>query len=93
METESQSLLCRLSIAGKAVKNTGDCITSLSKNSPGVSLGFPAMNDQRQPKFSGQRDLSSKYFLLHLNRREIIMVIQPDFTNPHNIVLLCDHIS
>jgi hypothetical protein len=91
MEAECQGLLCRLSVACKAMEHSGDLIASLSKNGPGVSLSFPAVNNQRQPKFSSQRDLTSKHLSLKLNGREIVMVIQPDFTNRSDIVLLFDN--
>jgi hypothetical protein len=73
------------------MEDTGYLIASLSKNGPSVSLSFPAMNNQRQPKFSSQRNLTSKHLLLNLNGREIIMVIQADFPNRPDIVLLFDN--
>ena len=47
-----------------------------------VVLGLPRVNDDRQPPLAGQRDLPAEDELLHVARREVVVIVQPDLAKP-----------
>ena len=67
------------------MKNATQSPGSRSDDIERVRMGLPFMNNKRFPCFSRNIQLPQKHLLLHRAGRKVIVIIQTDFTDCHDL--------
>src|SRR5688572_21741051 len=67
-------------IAREAVEHAANA-TALLEDRKGVVGRLAGMDDHRSVELAGQRQLRGKHVTLHVARREVVVVVEPDFAD------------
>src|SRR5439155_19157211 len=68
--------------AGEAMQHAAEPATAvIAKNADGVLVGFARVDDDGQIQFARELDLSAEDRLLHVARREVVVIIEADLAD------------
>jgi len=91
VKSEIEDALRHRAVAGKAMEDAADLVRGfLGENSKRILFGFARVDHDWQPTLFRKSNLLAKHLLLHLARRKVVVVIEPDLSEPSSQKLRVD---